>query len=336
MVENKNNELLVKMSQAMMEVIASVNSEEILKEIMPKIDEKIKEAYGFLPEIHEVKTPLGSHKITGVVHEKFDQVLNMVNLDIPVFLTGKAGTGKNVICKQVAESLGLPFYFSNAVTQEYKLTGFIDANGVYQETQFYKAFTEGGLFFLDEIDASVPEVLIILNAAIANRYFDFPIGKVNANPNFRVIAAGNTVGRGADDNYTGRYCLDRASLDRFALVEINYSPRIEKALAKEKKDLIDFAHAFRETVDKIHIDCLFSYRTLERIAELEAIVPNIFENLQISLFKGLDSDDIEMINKEISSVPGMRFNKYVQCLSDHNLTITEDGTLKSIQPFEFF
>ena len=43
-----------------------------------------------------------------------------------------------------------------------------------------------------------------------------------------------------------------------------------------------------------------------------------------------------MINKEISSVPGMRFNKYVQCLSDHNLTITEDGTLKSIQPFEFF
>ena len=53
MVENKNNELLVKMSQAMMEVIASVNSEEILKEIMPKIDEKIKEAYGFLPEIHE-------------------------------------------------------------------------------------------------------------------------------------------------------------------------------------------------------------------------------------------------------------------------------------------
>ena len=63
--------------------------------------------------------------------------------------------------------------------------------------------------------------------------------------------------------------MDRASLDRFALVEINYSPRIEKALAKEKKDLIDFAHAFRETVDKIHIDCLFSYRTLERIAELE-------------------------------------------------------------------
>lgn len=76
-----------------------------------------------------------------------------------------------VICQQVAEALGLDFYFTNAVTQEYKLTGFIDANGNYQETQFYKAFTKGGLFFLDEMDASIPETLIILNAAIANRYY---------------------------------------------------------------------------------------------------------------------------------------------------------------------
>ena len=317
---NKENELLIKMSQAMMEVVTDYNADELMKLIMPKIDAKIKEQYGFLPELHEIRSPKATHKIAGVVHEKFDQVLKMVNDNIPVFLTGKAGTGKNVICKQVAEALGLPFFFSNAVTQEYKLTGFIDANGRYQETQFYKAFTEGGLFFLDEIDASVTEVLIILNAAIANRYFDFPNGKVEANPNFRVIAAGNTVGRGADDNYTGRYCLDRASLDRFALVEIDYSQKIEESLAKEKRDLIDFAHAFRKAVDKIHIDCLFSYRTIERIANLEEIVPNIYENLQISLFKGLDEDDINMIQKELVDMPGLRFNKYVRSLSDHNLT----------------
>ena len=46
-----------------------------------------------------------------------------INLDIPVFLTGPAGVGKNVICKQVAEALGLDFYFSNAISQEYKVTG---------------------------------------------------------------------------------------------------------------------------------------------------------------------------------------------------------------------
>lgn len=63
-------------------------------------------------------------------------------------------------------------------------------------SSMYKAFKYGGLFMLDEMDASIPEVLIILNAAIANRYFDFPapIGYVEAHPNFRVVSAGNTFG----------------------------------------------------------------------------------------------------------------------------------------------
>ena len=37
------------------------------------------------------------------------------------------------------------------------------------------------MFFLDEIDASCPECLVILNSVIANRYFDFPTGRVKAN-----------------------------------------------------------------------------------------------------------------------------------------------------------
>ena len=168
------DKMLEAMMKAVTDAVVDVNVEEILAKVYPQIDEKIHETYGFLPEVHEVRTPTATHKICGTTHEKFDEVLNIVNLDIPVYLTGKAGTGKNVICQQVAEALGLDFYFTNAVTQEYKLTGFIDANGNYQETQFYKAFTKGGLFFLDEMDASIPETLIILNAAIANRYFDFP------------------------------------------------------------------------------------------------------------------------------------------------------------------
>lgn len=226
-------------------------------------------------------------------------MLKIVSLDIPVFLTGAAGTGKNVICKQVAKSLGLNFYFTNAVSQEYKLTGFIDANGKYQETQFYKAFTQGGLFFLDEMDASIPEVLVILNAAIANRYFDFPNGKVEAHPDFRVIAAGNTNGLGADNAYTGRYCLDRASLDRFALVDIDYSLEIEKSLCNGNMELIDFVHAFRKACSEAGIDCLCSYRTIERISKLENVFNNLKEILNISLVKGLSDEDMKIICKRI-------------------------------------
>ena len=104
----------------------------------------------------------------------------------------------------------------------------------------------------------------------------------------------------------------------------------------ERQDLIDFAHAFRQVTDKIHIECLFSYRTISRIAELEDIIPNIWENLQISLFKGLNEDDINMIEKELLKVPGMRFNKYVKSMSNHNLITTKDGSVKESTPFEFF
>lgn len=307
-------QMIKEMQKFMMSTIAKASEDEIMNIVVPKIDARIKEVYSFLPEKHEIKTPTGTRKIEGILHEKFDEVLQIVNLDIPVYLTGKAGTGKNVICKQVAEALGLDFYFTNAVTQEYKLTGFIDANGKYQETQFYKAFTKGGVFFLDEMDGSIPEVLIILNAAIANRYFDFPIGKVEAHPNFRIIAAGNTLGTGADNNYTGRYCLDRASLDRFALINIDYSPKIEKAMALNNMDLVNFAHAFRKATDSMGIECLFSYRTINRIAKLEQVFSNLKEVIQISLLKGMDVDDLNIINKELAKDKELEGNKYVKAM----------------------
>lgn len=312
---NQNmTKMVEEMQNFMMQTIAQASSSQIFEAVMPQIDARIKEVYGFLPEIHEVKTPTATRKITGVLHEKFDEVLQIVNLDIPVYLVGKAGTGKNVICKQIAEALGLDFYFTNAVTQEYKLTGFIDANGRYQETQFYKAFTQGGVFFLDEMDASVPETLIILNAAIANRYFDFPIGKINAHPNFRVIAAGNTLGTGADNNYTGRYCLDRASLDRFAMVNIDYSQKIEMAMADDNAELVKFCHAFRKVTEKAGIECLFSYRTINRIAKLESVFDNLSKVIQISLLKGLDIDDVNILSGELDKMSDVKNNKYVNAL----------------------
>ena len=62
-------------------------------------------------------------KIDGVTHEKFNDVLQLLALNIPVMLVGPAGSGKNVLVDQLAKALGLDFYFTNAVTQEYVLTG---------------------------------------------------------------------------------------------------------------------------------------------------------------------------------------------------------------------
>lgn len=293
------------LENAVVQLISNMNSEKIEKNIMGSVENKVREfiasEYGTIER--KIVTVIDGQKkqMSGVLHEKFETVLKFVANNEPVFLTGPAGSGKNVLCKQVAEALNLKFYFTNAVTQEYKLTGFTDAMGNYQPTQFYKAFTEGGLFMLDEMDASIPEVLVILNAAIANRYFDFPapIGYVEAHPDFRVIAAGNTTGHGADFEYVGRNQLDGASLDRFAIVKIDYDKKIENSVANGDLELADFCRAFRKSAMKNGLNIIVSYRAIGRIAKMIQLL-GVDETLETCLVKGIEKDDVNAIYNRIT------------------------------------
>lgn len=227
-----------------------------------------------------------------VKHSKFDMIKACIENDIPVYLAGPAGSGKNYTLEQISWELGLEFYFTNSVQQEYKLTGFIDAGGQYHETEFYKAFKNGGIFFLDEMDASIPEVLVLLNAAIANRYFEFPNGKIKAHKNFRVVAAGNTVGSGADEMYTGRLVLDQATLDRFAIIDFGYDRNIEMHIAKGNKELVDFVEAIRAEAETNGIRATFSYRCIGMVTKLEKTGLELKNILAIAVFKGMEKDTI--------------------------------------------
>ena len=282
----------------------------VAKELKDEVMKWVQDTYGPIERKTTVVFNGKKSEVEGVVHEKFDEVLNLVALNIPAFLTGPAGSGKNVLCQQIAQCLGLPFYFSNAVTQEYKILGFTDANGRYQETQFYKAFKDGGLFMLDEIDASNPEVLNVLNAAIANRYQDFPapIGFVKAHPNFRIVAAGNTYGTGADYDYVGRTQLDAATLNRFGVVHVDYDPRIEESVALGNKQLLDFCRAFRRACKKAGIRCIVSYRNIGYMAQLAGSLP-VVELVRTFLTKGLEKGDIQMLKGALTD-----FGEYTEAI----------------------
>lgn len=276
------------------------------KKVTKSIHESIKAEIGdkILEEVK--KTPVW--KDTGAVyHDKFEMIKTCVENKIPVYLAGPAGSGKNHTLEQVAEVMGLDFYFTNSVQQEYKLTGFIDAGGTFHETEFYKAFKNGGLFFLDEMDASIPEVLVLLNAAIANGYFEFPNGKITAHEDFRVVAAGNTVGSGADEAYTGRMVLDQATLDRFAIIEFGYCLKIEMALAKGNVDLVEFIEDLRKQAESKGIRATFSYRCITMVRKLEASGMPLEEVVKIAVVKGMDKDTINTFNTTSS-------NKYSQAL----------------------
>lgn len=165
-----------------------------------------------------------------IMHHKFPLLAAAVAARVNVMLVGPAGSGKTTAAVKAAEALGLPFYGTGAINSEYKLTGFIDAQGRIVSTAFRQAFEHGGVFLFDEIDASLPGALLAFNAALANDWMDFPDANVKRHENFRVIAGANTFGTGADRQYVGRNQLDAASLDRYAVIDWTYDEALEASL----------------------------------------------------------------------------------------------------------
>ena len=274
------------LEKVLVEMIAKTQVNKIEEEIMKGVEDKVKDfikaEYGTIERkvitvVDGKKVELGEGEI---LHEKFDTICKFVANNEPVFLTGQAGTGKNVLCQQVAKALGLDFYFTNAVTQEYKITGFTDAMGVFHETQFYKAFKNGGL-----------------------------LGYVEAHPNFRVVSAGNTYGLGANYDYVGRNQLDMASLDRFAMVRVDYSRAIELKVANGNEELVNFCEDFRNASVKAGVRCVISYRAIGRLAKMESLF-DLKDAIKTCLTKSLEKDDLNAIN----SCMEVKSGKYYRAL----------------------
>ena len=289
------------LEESFVQTLTEKNAEAMVEKIAPEIEKLLIQKFGLIPQIHEFKID-GSEtkKVEGVLHSEFDNMLHSLMVGEPIYLYGKAGTGKSYITRQLAEALGFDFYYQNCITDKIDLTGFIDANGNYHETQFYKAFVNGGLLLIDELDASIPDALNTLNECLANGEFPFPTGNFKAHDNFRCVAAGNTFGTGGDNVYTGRYQLDGASLDRFAVYEVDYDEKIEQAIAEGDNELITFAHIFRKTCDDCGVNCLFTYRGIKRLHKFEKFMSKE-KAIKAGLTKGLPNDDIQLLSNRISN-----------------------------------
>jgi hypothetical protein len=296
---NSNKKFEQAIIDGIIEKTVNIEIDKIENTITEYAKEFIDKTYGKLPSTIEIIDTKEPKHIEGLFHKNFETILQIVGQQIPLMLIGPAGSGKNHTLEQVAEALNLPFYFSNSITQEYKLTGFIDAGGIYHETEFYKAFTTGGLFFFDEIDASCAESLIIINAALANGYFDFPNGRVNAHPDFTVVAAANTFGNGADMIYVGRNQLDGATLDRFATMEFDYDENIEKTICADD-ELYNFIIDVRKAVKKRRLRFVVSMRATINASKM--LKAGIDKKTIVSsvITKSMTKDDINTIINEIS------------------------------------
>jgi MoxR-like ATPase len=170
--------------------------------------------------------------LAGQQHKQFARFVKALATKNNVWLAGPAGSGKTTAAEKAAEALGVPFYFNGAIDTEYKLLGFIDAQGRIVSTAFREAFTNGGVYLFDEVDASLPAATLAFQAALANGMADFPGGMVRRHPDFYCVAAANTWGLGATNDYVGRNRLDAAFLDRFVVkISWGYDESLERTIA---------------------------------------------------------------------------------------------------------
>lgn len=185
------------------------------------------------PKVTEVHLGTGEiRKVDGVQHAIFPKVLVGLSEREPLWLVGPAGTGKSTIAEQAAQALGLDFSSRScsAQTTETNLTGYMDAMGTYRTTEFRERFEKGGVFLLDEVDNGNPNVLTVLNSALSNNFMAFPDGMVRRHQDFVLVATANTFGNGATAEYVGRNAIDKAFVDRFSFMEVNYDRAVEEAM----------------------------------------------------------------------------------------------------------
>lgn len=182
--------------------------------------------------IHDMRDDEMQVRELGLQHKMFETLLKFIRTRFPVWIPGPAGSGKTTAAMNVAKALNLPFHFNGAVDTEYKLLGFTDAGGHFHQTPFYLAFKYGGVYLFDEVDASNPNAMVAMNAALENGKCVFGNGEcVEIHADFYVIAAANTYGGGATHEYVGRNKLDAATVDRFIMLEWDYDEALERAVA---------------------------------------------------------------------------------------------------------
>jgi cobaltochelatase CobS len=210
-------------------------------------------------EVHKRET----REVTslGVQHRQFPTLLAMAQAQDkdshcpPIYLHGPAGTGKTTAARMLAKALDLPFYFNGAIDSEYKLSGFVDAGGVFRSRPFYDAYSSGGVYLFDELDSSLPSAVLAFNAALANGHADFPVGSVDRHKDCIILAAGNTTlrGDGVADGYA-RFEMDAAFRDRFVFLDWQIDEQLESAcVPADRQDWLELVRRARRAVVNLGI-----------------------------------------------------------------------------------
>lgn len=169
-----------------------------------------------------------------------NKVLVYFNSKKNILLEGGRGVGKNVLTETLSWLYCRPLYeislnsqLSNSAilgTQTFDDSGKI----VFKKSPVIEAMETGGILVLDEFNAALSHVMLLLNSVLDNRRrIEVPMYKqVVAHPDFMVIATQNT------SVYTGVFKNNEATLDRFVPIIFETSPSITDLILQK----VEFVH----------------------------------------------------------------------------------------------
>lgn len=182
--------------------------------------------------VQQYKSELeGAHACLGYVEV-------LAKARIPILLVGPSGSGKSFMMRDLADSLDMD-YGETPLTAGATPSWLVGAETItgYKTRPFVEIYEKGGVYCFEEVDAADPNMLLLVNNAIANDSFFNPVTgqELVKHHDFIVGATANTWGIGSNRQYTGRERLDAATLDRFRVgrVEVQYDEIVEKAIVKE-------------------------------------------------------------------------------------------------------
>lgn len=235
-----------------------------------------------------------------VVNPEFEFVLFLLSNRRHVYLYGPTGTGKTEMAVMCAQSLGVDFEYQNQVILRPDVQGFVDANGTYHDTPVIRAARDGKLLICDEIDGWSANALLCLNGLLSQGFIDIPnYGRINAHPNFYVVACGNTNGLGATALFNSRNKLCESDRSRFKFVEINYDPAVEKSIVGVHTDILDFVNDLRNVCKETKITLTVDYRCIKDLADMYDY-PHTEKIVESCIFKGLKRDSVREIASRLT------------------------------------
>ncbi len=242
-------------STATQSVVLAVDSSEnaqtaVIPTVNPMLDPSVPFAqrFGMVKAEKQRRIEQGEH-----FHAMFDDVITVLMENANPYLIGPSGCGKTFMIKQISEILNLDYIDIGYINEEYDILGFQTATGGYSTPNFYRCYKYGKIAFCDELDNGNSRATVKLNSFLSSgtdACYSFPNGEnVKRHSNFRIIAAGNTAGNGADANYNTREKIEESVQQRFTPIYVGYDNSVEEKILDHYKDWYQFIVLFRQATD---------------------------------------------------------------------------------------